>query len=77
MVHFSRSASIIRASLALAALLVLASPAGAKLAVNKLAVNGIAQSGVPADPRVTTGSALSDLNGIAVEAAILPDAALR
>lgn len=44
------------------------------LAGNKLAVNGIWQNGARADARITSGSALGDLNGVAVEAVVLPDA---
>lgn len=82
MLHFSRSASTIGAPLALAVLLACASPAGAKLATNgfqnqALSATAIAQNGVPANARITTGSALGDLNGVAVEAVIIPDAAIR
>lgn len=73
--------------MAIAALLACVTPAGAKLAANKLAANGtkmqaltrttITQDGVSASARITTSSALDDLNGIAVETVILSAAALR
>jgi hypothetical protein len=44
---------------------------------NGIQLNGIAQSGIPANARITSGSALGDLNGVAVEAVIFPDAAAR
>jgi hypothetical protein len=80
MSHFSRCALIIGAPLAIIALLACVTPAGARLAANrlaanKLASNAIAQNGVPANARITTGSALGDLNGVAVEAVIIPGAA--
>jgi hypothetical protein len=77
MLHFSRSDSIISAPLAIAAVLVFVTPAGAKLAANRLAANGIAQTGVAARAHISSGSALADFNGVAVEAVIIPDAALR
>ena len=77
MSHFSRCASMLGAPLVIAALLAGVMPAGAKLASNKIAANGAAQTGIAASARITTGSALADLNGIAVEAVIIPDAANR
>jgi hypothetical protein len=50
---------------------------GIKGAQNGIQLNGIAQSGVPANGRLTTGSTLGDLNGVAVEAVIIPEAAVR
>ena len=47
------------------------------IGLNGIAVNGIAQSGVPANARLATGSALGDLNGVAVEAVIVPEATIR
>ena len=69
----------------LAALLVCATPAGAKSTANTTAERNVRESnarmrrqnGVPASARMTSGSALGDLNGVAVEAVILPDAAAR
>jgi hypothetical protein len=87
MLYFCRSASFKGAPLAIAALLACVSSAGAKLAannfssngisLNRLAGNAIAQNGVPANARITTGSALGDLNGVAVEAVIIPGATIR
>ncbi|MGC2221134.1 MAG: hypothetical protein WA624_01565 [Methylocella sp.] len=87
MLHFSRCASIIGAPLTLAALLACVAPAGAKIStngtslngtsLNTLAANGVTQSGVPASARITNGPALGDLNGVAVEAVVIPEAALR
>jgi hypothetical protein len=74
----------IGAPLAIAALLGCITPAGASLASNRLASNGtslnrlaahaIANNGIPANARITTGSALGDLNGVAVEAVVIPEA---
>lgn len=50
---------------------------GVKGYQNGITLNGIARSGVPANARLTTGSALGDLNGVAVEAVIIPEAAIR
>lgn len=90
MSHFSRCASILGAPLAIVALLACVTPAGARLAsngvsLNRLASNGMNMQGIsatavaqnPADARITTGSALGDLNGVAVEAVIIPEAATR
>ncbi len=85
MLHFSRTASIIGAPLALAALLACITPAGARLASNRLASNGMNMQGISAtavaqtsaNPSITTGSALGDLNGVAVETIIIPEAAIR
>jgi hypothetical protein len=82
MLHVSLSASKIGAPLALVAVLACVTPAGAKLAtngtsLNGTSLNGVAQSGVPASARITNGSALGDLNGVAVEAVVIPEAALR
>jgi hypothetical protein len=95
MLHVSRSASIIGVPLALAALLVCVTPAGALLGANGLSSNGLSSNllgangmnmqGIsasavaqnPADPRITSGSALIDLNGVAVEAVVIPEAATR
>ena len=72
-----------------AALLACVTPAGAgartrsnalspnALATNAISPNAVAQNGIPASARITTGSALGDLNGVAVEAVTVPDAALR
>ena len=72
MLHFSRSASIIGMPLSLAALLAFVTPAGAGVALTGVALNGVALNGVS-----TSGSALGDLNGVAVEAVIIPAAATR
>lgn len=77
MLHVSLSASKIGAPLALAAVLACVTPAGAKLATNGTSLNGVAQSGVPASARITNGSAFGNLNGVAVEAVVIPEAALR
>jgi hypothetical protein len=80
MLHFSRSASVIGAPLVIAALLACVTPAGAKSGVNGVSlngINGVAQTAIPANARMTTGSALGDLNGVAVEAVIVPDAGTR
>ena len=78
MSHFSRSASIVGAPLAIIALLLACiTPAGARLAANRLAANAIAQNGLPANARITTGSALGELNGVGVEGVVIPDAATR
>jgi hypothetical protein len=47
------------------------------IGLNGIAVNGIAQSGVPANARIIAGSGLGDLNGVAVEAVIIPESAAR
>jgi hypothetical protein len=72
MLHFSRSGSIIGAPLILVTLLACVTPAGAMLSANGLALNGLALNGV-----ALNGSALSDLNGVAVEAVVIPEAAIR
>ena len=77
MLQFSRSALIIGAPLILAALLACITPAGAGIALNGIALNGVAQNGVPASTRITAGSALGDLNGVAVEAVIILEVAIR
>jgi len=85
MSHFSRFAYATAAPLALAALLACVTPAGARLASNRLASNGTSAQAISAtavaqtlaNPRITTGSALGDLNGVVVETVILPDAAIR
>jgi hypothetical protein len=77
MSHFSRCASIIGAPLILAALLACVTPAGAKPAANGVSANAIAEEGVASNARTTTGSALGALNGVAVEAVIIPDAAIH
>ncbi len=82
MLHVSLSASKIGAPLALAAVLACVTPAGAKLAtngtsLNQLSTDPITQNGIPADARKTAGWALGDLNGVAVETVIIPEAALR
>jgi hypothetical protein len=82
MLHVSLSASKIGAPLALAAVLACVTPAGAKLAtngtsLNQLSANPTTQNGVPADAWITSGSALGELNGVAVKAVIIPEAALR
>jgi hypothetical protein len=91
MLHFSRSASILGAPLTLVALLACVTPAGAAMR-NTLSANGmnmqgvsmqgisataVAESGVPANARITTGSALGDLNGVVAETVVIPEAALR
>jgi hypothetical protein len=55
--------------------------------LNKISANGmtmqalsataVAQNEIPASARITTGSALTDLNGVAVEAVIIPETAIR
>ncbi|WGJ16111.1 hypothetical protein QEV83_07670 [Methylocapsa sp. D3K7] len=77
MLHFSRFALIIGAPLILAAPLACITPVGAGIAINGIAINGVAQNGVPASTRITAGSALGDLNGVAVEAVIIPGATIR
>jgi hypothetical protein len=82
MLHVSLSASKIGAPLALAAVLACVTPAGAKIAtngtsLNQLSADPITQNGIPADARKTAGSPLGDLNGVAVETVIIPEAALR
>lgn len=77
MLHFSRITSIVGAPLAIVALLTSVSFADAKLGANKLGANGVAQNGILPSERMTAGSALADLNGVAVEAVILTGAALR
>jgi hypothetical protein len=67
MLRFSRLASIIGAPLTIVALLACVTPAGASKQLNGMSLNGIA----------LTGSALGDLNGVAVEAVIIPEAAIR
>jgi hypothetical protein len=57
--------------LAIAALLACITPAGARLSSN-----AVAQNGIFADARIMS-SALGDLNGVAVEGVIVPDAATR
>jgi hypothetical protein len=47
------------------------------ITLNGIALNGMQLNGVPANARITTGSALGDLNGVAVEAVIIPEAAIR
>jgi hypothetical protein len=42
-----------------------------------ISATAVAQSGVPVSARITSGSALADLNGVGVEAVIIPDATLR
>jgi hypothetical protein len=74
--------SAISATLVVAALVFGVVPAGAMLSTNMLstnmlAANAVAPNGVPASARIATGSALSDLNGVAIEAVILPEAAVR
>lgn len=82
MFHFVRVATFIAAPLAAAVLLACVSPAGARILANRTSSNGITPNGIwdngisPAG-RITTGSALGDLNGVVVETAVLPDAALR
>jgi hypothetical protein len=83
MLHFfSRSASIIGAPLTLVALLGCVTPAGAKISANgmtmqALSATAVAQNEIPASARITTGSALGDLNGVTVETVVIPDAAIR
>jgi hypothetical protein len=72
MLHVSRSASIVGAPLILAALLACVTPAGAGIQLNGIQLNGVAVNGL-----ITTGSALGDLNGVAVEAVVIPEAAVR
>jgi hypothetical protein len=47
------------------------------IGLNGIAVTRIWSNGVPANGRITTGSAIGDLNGVAVEAVIITDAAIR
>lgn len=82
MSHLSRCASVIGAPLTLAALLACVTPAGAKIATNGTSLNGtslnqLSTDPIPASARITMGSALGDLNGVAVETVIIPEAALR
>jgi hypothetical protein len=80
MLHFSRSALIVGAPLILVALLGCITPAGARRATNGTSMQGISATAVaqhPVNARITTGSALGDLNGVAVEAVVIPEAALR
>ena len=77
MLHLSRSATILAVPLAIAALLGFVTPAGARLASNRLASNAVAQNAIPAGAHMTTGSALGDLNGVAVEEVTVPDTAPR
>jgi hypothetical protein len=83
MLHFfSRSAGIIGAPLALVALLSSVTPAGAKISSNgmtmqALSATAVAQNEISASARITTGSTLTDLNGVAVEAVIIPETAIR
>jgi hypothetical protein len=83
MLHFfSRSACIIGAPLTLVALLSCVTPAGAKITANgmtmqALSATAVAQNEIPARARITTGSALTDLNGVAVEAVIIPETAIH
>lgn len=74
MLHFSRSVSIIGAPLALAALLAWVTPAGAGKGINGMGVNGMGINGFGLNGLSMNGSALGDLNGVVVEAVILPDA---
>lgn len=63
--------AIIGAPLVVAALLVCVTPAGARVTANGLTANGMQLQGIsatavaqnPANARITTGSALGDLNG--------------
>jgi hypothetical protein len=91
MLHFSRSASIIGAPLTLVALLACVTSAGARLAsngvsLNKLSANGVSLNrlsangvsfGLTSNGIAMDGSALGDLNGVAVEAVVIPEAAIR
>ena len=87
MSHSSRCAAITGTPLILAALLACVMPAGAKIAtngtslngtsLNRISANAIVQKGVPANARIATGSALGDLNGVAVESVIIPETANR
>jgi GLTT repeat (6 copies) len=70
MLHFSRSVSNIGAPLALVAMLGCITPAGAGMAVNGLSTNGLSTNGLS-----TNG--LGDLNGVAVEAVVIPETAIR
>jgi hypothetical protein len=72
MLYLSRFALTVSAPLAVAALLMCASPAGAKIAANGTSMNGTSLNGISA-----TGSALGDRNGVAVEAVVIPEAASR
>ena len=83
MVHFSSwAASIVGAPLTLVALMACVTPAGAGIGLNGIGLNGIAVNGVTlngalANVRIITSSALGYLNGVAVEAVIIPEAAIR
>jgi hypothetical protein len=77
MLHFSRFASIIGMPLVVAALLACVTPAGAGVSMNGVSMNGIAVNGIAVNGLSSTGSALGDLNGVAVEAVIISDAAIR
>jgi uncharacterized protein YjbI with pentapeptide repeats len=45
--------------------------------LNGTSLNGTSLSRISANAHVTTGSALSDLNGVAVESVVIPEAASR
>lgn len=82
MLHFSHPASIIGPPLAIAALLAFVTPAGAGISLNGVslngvALNGVALNGIAVNGISTTGSALGDLNGVAVEAVVISDAVIR
>jgi hypothetical protein len=77
MLHVSRSASVIGMPLVLAALLACITPAGAGIQLNGVSMNGVSMNGVSMNGVALNGSALGALNGVAVEAVIIPDAATR
>ena len=66
--RFHRPVLLVAAPLALVALLGSAAPAGAALTQNALTQNALTQNAL-----ATTGAALDDLDGVAVEAVALPD----
>ena len=77
--RFHRLVLLAAAPLALAALLGSAAPAGASLTrtpcLNALTFNALDRNALTHNALAATGSALDELNGVAVEAVALPDAA--
>jgi hypothetical protein len=63
-----------------AALLAFVTPAGAHSGANSINLNGLSNgisNGTSLNGIPMNGSALGDLNGVAVEAVIIPEAAIR
>jgi hypothetical protein len=75
MLHFSRWA-LIGCVLGMT-LVTFSTGANARGLQNGIQLNGIGLNGVGLNGIAMTGSALGDLNGVAVEAVIIPDAAIR